>query len=301
MIPELLLTSALTALLLLGAAELRLLLRPTHPASPMGRQVAQRPAASATPPRAARRLARLRLTPDSFRALLAATGAGVALGLLTSSLGFGLAAGLAAGLAIQRLLPRWRRRQAAERTRTELKTGLDLLAAYLRAGHSLPTALHLWPGGLRRACGPGNWLLIPQAEWLAEQLDRGANPEEALGAMARRLSSEELSMLARVIALGRRRGTDLSHAVAEAARLLADGIAVRSQVRALTAGKRAEGLILLLLPPVMLLLLLLANPTYARPLVETAPGRMMLAIALILQTLSFVMGQWLLQSDAQGG
>lgn len=198
---------------------------------------------------------------------------------------------------VRRSVPRWRRRQIAQRIRPEMKVALDLLVVALRAGHSLPTVLLEWPGALARTLGPGRWLLVPQVERVREDLLRGATAEEALGALAERLDLEEMRMLARVVLLARRRGSDLSEIVARAAQVLAETLDVKSQMVALTAGKRLEGLILTLLPPLMLGLLFLVNPTYVAPLIETTIGQVILAIVLVMEVGSIFLGRWLLQGD----
>jgi tight adherence protein B len=167
----------------------------------------------------------------------------------------------------------------------------------LRSGHSLASALKEWPASLAQALGPGKWVLLPLVDQLRTDIDRGATPEEALAAMAEQVGLEEMRMLAQVVRVARQRGADLSQVVSQAAQTLAETLDVKAQMQSLTAGKRAEGLVITFLPPVMLLVLTLSNPGYAAPLIQTGAGRIILALALLMEAGAFLVSGWLLQGE----
>jgi tight adherence protein B len=194
-------------------------------------------------------------------------------------------------------LHRWQQRRLKERARAELPAALSQLQTTLRSGQSLATALRLWPDGLAQTLGDGRSLLLPAIRRVRDELDRGATPEEALTALAERLGLEEMRTLAHVVRLSRQRGSDLGPVVSETVRMLHETLEVRLKLQTLTAGKRAEGLVITFLPPAMLLVLTLVNPTYAAPLVHTNAGRLMLGVALALMTTSFFVSRWLMQSE----
>ena len=217
--------------------------------------------------------------------------------LFTTTLVIGLITGTATAVVAALSIPVWSRRRYVEQVRNELKVALDQLAVSLRSGRSLPTALQEWPRELAATLGQGKWVLLPEIRRVQEEMTRGATPEEGLMALAERVDLEELHILARVVTLCRRRGSDLGEVVSEAAQMLAEALAVRSQMSALTAGKRAEGALLTFLPPVMVLLTNLASPDYMGPMVQSNLGRLMLVIAAAMVAASFVLGRWLLDTD----
>lgn len=228
--------------------------------------------------------------------LLALVGGGI-LGGLTANAWFGLMVGAAAGGLGLCLLPRWQRLRFTEQVRAELQPALGQLAVSLRSGLSLVSALAEWPRAIAQTVDTRRSALHPEVQRLAGDLARGATPDEALDALAGRLRLEEVRMLALVVRLSRRQGGDLGQVVAQTAQVIESALEVKSQVRTLTAGKRAEGMVVTLLPPAMLLLLTLENPSYMAPLIHTGPGRFILAVVLLLEAAAILFGRWLMQVE----
>jgi tight adherence protein B len=286
------LAAAILAAAALLLAELRHWWRPAPPAGSLGRRYS-----SAGPNQGAPARRRLQLPPLQGYALLVGTGLGTLFGLTIANAWFGIVMGVLVCAIASVQLPRWRRRVVRNKARKELQTALPQLVVALNAGQSLSTALLKWPAAAGRAMGPGKWVLLPHIRRLRAELQRGATPEEALTALGDRLDLDEIRTLTHVVRLCRRRGGDLGQAVSRSAAMVTEALDVRAQMHTLTAGKRAEGLLLTFLPPVMLLILTLANPIYALPLVQTNPGRLILVVALLLEAACFSLSRWLLEDD----
>lgn len=286
----LLLTASLAVVLFCLAGEVRHWWRPLPPAGALERRL--KPGAPETPPRARQQSRRSWVL--GLVAGLAAAVLGVS---LSRNLWLGLLPGVAAGLVGAWLLPRWQRQRRREQAQAELRLALEQLAVSLRAGRSLPTALRSWPDEITRVLGPGQHPLLAGAHQVRLGLDRGATPEEALAALARRLELEEAHLLARVASLCRRRGGDLGEAVAGAAGALAGKLEVLAQIRTLTAGKRAEAWVISLMGPAVLIAVALESPDYLMPLLTSTTGRALLVAAVTMQVLAFLLGRWLLQMD----
>lgn len=276
----------LTAVLL--ALEIRDLWRPAPVSSPVHRRYRGR---------AARPSLRQRMKPHHGQAPALGAAAAALFFLITKNLLFALSVGAVVWIGALYMLPHWQQRRFLEQARAELGVALEHLVVALRAGQSLPTALGEWPESLARALGTDRSILVPQLRKVQQEMTRGATAEEALDSLAERLRLEEMRMLAGVVSLCRRRGGDLEQPIAQAAQMLSDALDVRSQIRALTAGKRMEGVVLTLLPPIMLLVLTLVTPSYILPFIQSPAGRYILAVVLIMEVISFLLGRWLLQDD----
>lgn len=288
MIGNLGLVAVLIVTAVLLALEVRQWWRPAPAASPVHQRYRGR---------AARRWVRPRLQPHHGQAPALGTAATALFFLITANLLFALIIGGIVWVGALYLLPRWSQRRFLEQARAELRVALDHLGVALRAGQSLPTALAEWPETLARALGTNRSILVPELKKVKEEMVRGATAEEALDSLAERLRLEEMRMLAGVVSLCRRRGGDLEQPIAQAAEMLSDAMDVRSQIRTLTAGKRMEGAVLTLLPPAMLLLLVLVAPSYILPFIQSPAGRYILAVVLLMEAASFLLGRWLLQDD----
>lgn len=286
MLPDFFVAAALVGAALLLATEVWQWWRPGGPRGALRRRY------QSAAPRAPRRGGRL-----TAQALLVGAATGAIAFLLIGLWPIALAvAALTTGLSAYGL-PRWQRRRRLDQARAELQVALGQLVTLLQAGCSPATSLQRWPEAVARALGAERTVLVPELERVRADLDRGATPEEALDALALRLPVDEFRMLAHVVRLCRRRGGDLTLAVSQAAAVLTESLEVRAQMLTLTAGKRAEGLVLLFLPPIMVGLLALTNPQYAAPLIETNAGRLILAVVLLLEAAAFFISRWLLQAD----
>jgi|GEM_PF-5239925 len=289
MLGSLLLAAAMAGAAILGLLELRDWWRPLAPSGSLSRRWRSAETLS--------RRSRWRPPAHWIYASLSGLAAGGFMWLLTRLAPFGIGVGLAAVGITAYAMPRWQRRSFTEKARAELKVALNQLVLALRAGQSLSTALQALPRALTQALGPGRWILPAHVARVSEDLTRGATPEEALQSLADRLGLEEVRLLVQIVKLARDRGGDLSLVVAQAAQMLAERIEIRTQILTLTAGKRMEGIVVTLAPPIILSILWLENPAYMAPLVQTNLGRMLLAVAIVLETASFFLGRWLMSTE----
>lgn len=282
MLSELLTAASLLVALALLAAEVRAWWRPSLQARFQRRLSERRPAGPVR-----------RASPYLAYTLLSAAGAAGLFWWITTSVAFGAATGAAAYAVGANILPRWRRRSRGARARAELPSALRLLAVSLHSGQAVATALGNWPQDIARSMGTGQSVLLPEVERVKADMGRGDTPEGALTALADRLDLDEVRMLAVAVRLSRQRGADVGDVIARSADMLEGAAAVRAQVQRLTASKQVEALAIALLPVIMLALFMMVNPDYIAPLIQTAAGRVILGIALLLETAALLLGRWL--------
>src|SRR5262249_41442847 len=126
-------------------------------------------------------------------------------------------------------------------------------------------------------------------EPMRSELDRaladerlGLPLEQTLNAIGHRMQSEDMEQVALIAALHRRSGSN----VAEALGLLADGAGERADMRrelsAMTGQARITSWVLTALPPILLVVLTVIDPRYAKPLLHTVAGAIVLVLSSVM-------------------
>ncbi len=198
------------------------------------------------------------------RAALIGVGAAALITVFSGSMLFGLAPLLGWPIALRQAIKRNARKQR-DVFRETLPGYLQDLASAMRVGRS-------FIGGLTAVAETAD-------EPTRSELDRAITDEalgrpldESLEAVAARMEAPDVSQVALIAALNRRSGSNVSEAldrVAEGARERAD---LRREVRALTAQAKMSSLVLTALPGVMFVGMNLVSPVYARPLLHSTIG-----------------------------
>jgi tight adherence protein B len=213
------------------------------------------------------------LRPGEFVVLvLSAMATGLAVGALLAgpltglvlAAVVGLLARMGLGIAVER-------RQA--RFADQLGDTLQLLAGSLRAGHSLLQAVD---SVATEAEAPTS----EEFRRLVVETRLGRSMEVSLGAMARRMGSEDFEWVAQAIAIHREVGGDLADVLDNVSATIRERNQVRRQVKALTAEGRLSAYVLLALPFGVSVVMFLTNPEYLAVLFQAGVGRLMLMAAL---------------------
>jgi tight adherence protein B len=153
-----------------------------------------------------------------------------------------------------------------------LVAGYSFQQAFLRAAEDAPPAI-------RRYLDPAQ-----------RRIRNGDTTADALTWTAERIDNPELHMLATAVRTNARFGGAVGPILMELSKMLRNRARVARELRAATAETRMSGLVLTLLPPGGMIVVALLNLTYIQVLWETAPGRRMFAVAILLQlTGTFVM------------
>ncbi|HTX46540.1 MAG TPA: type II secretion system F family protein, partial [Solirubrobacteraceae bacterium] len=157
----------------------------------------------------------------------------------------------------------------------QLPTNLQDLAGAMRAGRSFVGAISV--------------VAETSAEPMKGELERalsderlGLPLEDTLDAIGRRMQSKDMEQIALIAALNRNSGSNVAEAldrVAEGARDRAD---LAREMRSLTGQARMSSWVLSGLPPAMLIGLSVIEPQYARPLLHTTLGIVLLVVATLM-------------------
>ena len=179
----------------------------------------------------------------------------------------------------------WLMRKRKKRIRAlveQLPDVFDLMGQALRAGHALSGAIQMISQQVPNPIGK-------EFARVFQEQNLGIKIEEALLNMARRVDQMDVRFFVTAVLIQRQTGGDLAEVLDKIGKVIRDRIQLLGTVQALTAEGRLSGWVLLALPVVVFFACLLVNPDYARVLIETPHGRMMLAVAAAMDLMGMAM------------
>lgn len=175
-----------------------------------------------------------------------------------------------------------KRKKRIRRMMEQLPDVFDLMGQALKAGHSLASAIQL----------VSEQLPDPIAKEFAQvfhEQNLGIKIEEALLNMANRIDQMDVRFFVTAVLIQRQTGGDLAEVLEKISKVIRDRIQLFGMVQALTAEGRLSGWVLLVLPILVFFVSLVVNPEYARTLLDTPPGRIMLGAAIAMDLMGLAM------------
>jgi tight adherence protein B len=176
------------------------------------------------------------------------------------------------------------RRRAGRRKRDfteQLPEVLTLLVGALRAGYGLNQALQM----LVDEMPPPASVELGR---VTRTVGLGLPVERALGAMADRIDSDDLTMVVTAMNVQHETGGNLAQTLEVIGETVRDRIRMFHEIRVLTAQQRFTGYVLAIFPFVVAVGIYFANPQYMRQLFLPGWPRLMPIGAVILQVLGFL-------------
>lgn len=180
----------------------------------------------------------------------------------------------------------------------QLKDALHSLAASLKAGYSLTTALERCQVDLKRTLTDQRKKpILDEMTILVKNLQLGDSVENALQKFRDKLDQEDVNDLVNGILITRNKGGNLAEIMESIAQTITEKIEVTQEIRVLTASKVIEARFLGTLPLVMLSILTVTSPEYMAPLYETSVGQAIIVLGLLLILAGFVVAKKLTEID----
>jgi len=228
------------------------------------------------------RQADLKIRVGTFVLLsLALFAAGIAAGnILHWPAVLGLAVGLAL-LAIPNIYVDVKRRLRVKRFMNHFPDALEMFARSLRAGHSFTGAIQLVGQEMPDPVGP-------EFRKVFEEQNLGISLRQALIGMADRVDALDVKFFATAILVQRETGGNLAEIIDKISYVIRERFRVQGQLKIFTAQARLSGTILALLPIGVAVLIGVLNPEYLKPLWIERTGRIMIAVAVIMQVLGML-------------
>ena len=160
----------------------------------------------------------------------------------------------------------------------QLAETLQLIAGSLQAGLSLAQALDtVVREGSEPIAGEFRRALI--------EARLGVEVVDSLDSIAKRMESADFEWIVMAIRIQREVGGNLAELLLKVAATMRERDYLRRQVKTLSAEGKLSAYILGALPPSIFAYMLIVNPTYARPLLTTMLGWMMLGGAVVLMSI----------------
>jgi tight adherence protein B len=216
--------------------------------------------------------------------LMSSLGISVGLGLAVLALTrWWPAAALAAILGA--LMPygvvRFKRNKRIGAFEEMLPEAIDLLARAIRAGHPLSA-------GMKMVADETKEPIQGEFRRTHEEHRFGLPFEDALLAMADRVSLIDVRILTTAILIQREVGGNLAEVLDNLANVIRVRFTIRRQLRVYTAQGRFSGYVLAALPVAVGLAIYSLNPPYMRVLFTDPMGKLMVLIALVFQIIGYL-------------
>jgi tight adherence protein B len=179
----------------------------------------------------------------------------------------------------------WVRRKAKKRMRKfeeQLPDALELLTRSMRAGHALATGFQLVGEELADPIGTELGLV-------AEEMRLGLDIRAALENLMHRVENPDLPYFGTAVLIQRQTGGNLAELLDKLGALLRERAQFSGRVRALTAQGRGAATFLALWLPCIIVIVWLVAPDYLTPLIENTWGHAVLAGAIGLDLLAYLM------------
>jgi len=158
---------------------------------------------------------------------------------------------------------------------------LDMLNRALRAGLALNGAIQI-------VADESPDPVAKEFRVLFEENRLGLDMKEALKKLAGRVDSTELHLSVTAVILQRETGGNLAEILERTAVIIRDRFRILGDIRTLTAQARLSGFILTVLPIVMAAVIYVVAPEYLKGLVVDQVGRILIAAAVALQVIGFL-------------
>jgi tight adherence protein B len=148
-----------------------------------------------------------------------------------------------------------------------LPEALDRVGGALRAGYGLEYGFDIVSRDMAGPCAE-------EFGQILQELNLGADLEEALARMLNRVDSEDARLLATAVAVQRRTGGNLVEVLGQMALMLRERERLRRDVRVITTAPRVSGYVVALLPVLTIIVMYITSRYYVEALLSSPAGRL---------------------------
>lgn len=181
-------------------------------------------------------------------------------------------------MAVPNIVVDAKRRRRFKRFMSHFPEALEMFARSLRAGHSFTGAIQLVAQEMPHPIGP-------EFSKVFEEQNLGIPLREALLGMSERIEALDVKFFVTAIMIQRETGGNLAEIIDKISYVIRERFRIEGQLKIFTAQARMSGIILSLLPVGIAVLIGMMNPEYLKPLWFEKTGRIMIAVAVVLQVL----------------
>ena len=216
--------------------------------------------------------------------LLSAGGLALLVVFFAPGATLGVLLAIVAGL-VGFMLPAWlvaiRRSRRQKELNDQLPEMLALISNSLRSGFAFTQAIDLAADQLKPP-------ISEELKLVQRDTTLGASMDAALQSMADRSGSYDFEMVVSSVLIQRTIGGNLSEILERVAETVKERKRLEGEIRSLTASQRFTGLVLSIYPIVLGLIFFAIAPDVWKVLVTEEAGRLMLALAAVLQVIGII-------------
>lgn len=189
---------------------------------------------------------------------------------------------------------RKRQRRQQEELKQQFKQALHSLATSLSAGRSVESAFQAAVADLRLIYADPEVRIIRELERINRRIANGDSVEIALLDFADRTNIEDIRQFAEVFAICKRTGGNLVEVMRRTSQMIGEKLEIEQEIAVQLAQKKFESRIMGVAPLAVVALLKWSSPDYMAPLYETATGRVIMTVGLILLLgCMWMIGKWM--------
>jgi tight adherence protein B len=159
---------------------------------------------------------------------------------------------------------------------------LTLVSNSLKSGYGL---LQSFEYASRQLAPP----LASELKRMLQEASLGAGAEVAIQGLAARIASPDMEMVVTAIAIQRSVGGNLAQTLDSVAYTMRERDRIRGEIKTLTSQQRMTGMIIGGLPIFVGLIMFAINPDYMLPLFTETVGKVLLLMAVGMETLGIVL------------
>jgi tight adherence protein B len=163
----------------------------------------------------------------------------------------------------------------------EFREGILCLSAALNAGYSIENAFVEAIKDLRMMFSDHSYI-IPEFEYITQQIKMNVTVEEALKELALRSDVEDISNFSEVFSTAKRTGGDIIKIIRVTGRNIGDKIEIKREIQTLITAKKLEARVMNIIPFGMIVYLWVSSPGFLDPLYHNFIGIMIMSFALLL-------------------
>jgi tight adherence protein B len=184
------------------------------------------------------------------------------------------------------LYPRVKKRDIIEKRRKELniqfKDMLYSLSSSLSAGKTVEAAFREAGKDLSVLYHDHSAYILVEVEGIVNKLNMNETIESALLDFAKRSGLEDVNNFANVFSICKRSGGNIAEVIKNTSSIINDRIEVGQEIDIMIAERKFEQKVLNVIPILMIVLLSASAPDYMYPIFNTAAGRLIMTVAIIL-------------------
>lgn len=162
----------------------------------------------------------------------------------------------------------------------QLIDGLMIISNSLKAGLSILQAMEVlmeeMPSPIR-----------DEFSLVVREIKMGISLEEAIGHLNKRMPSEEMNLITSAVLVAKETGGDLIKVFARLISTIRDRYKLKEMITTLTLQGKIQGLVMSFIPIGFFMFVSKNNPDHFKIMLENDLGRLLIAVAIVLQILSF--------------